>query len=204
MGGLRFWMFFLSFRFGGIHFQVRENGFSAGEHRLWKAGEASDLDAVGFICSTGEDFVEKDNFFVPFTHSNVAIDDSIAGVGEVGEFMVMGGEEGAAFDLVVQMLGDCPRDGETVESCGSAADLIENDQRFFGGMIEYESGFRHLDHEGRLTTRKIIGCADAAEDSIRKADGGGVRWDISADLCHQGDESKLTNISGFTSHVGTG
>ncbi len=151
LGGFRLGVFFLGLGFGGVHFQVRKNGFCAGEDGLGKAGESRNLNAVGFVRGAGENFVEEDDFLIPFTHRDVAIHDGFAGVGEVGEFVVMGGEERAAFDLVVQMLGDRPGDGEAVEGGCSASDFIENDQGFFGGVVEDEGGFRHLDHEGGLT-----------------------------------------------------
>lgn len=98
---------------------MRQNGFCAREDGLGKACESGDLDAVGFVCCAGQDFVEEDDFLVPLTHRDVAIYHRCAGVGEVGELMVVGGEECAAFDLIVQMLSDRPGDGEPVEGCGS-------------------------------------------------------------------------------------
>lgn len=143
-------MLFFGLRFGGVHFQVGKNGFGAREDGLGQACQSRDLDAVGFVGGTREDFVEEDDFLVPFADGDVAVDHGFAGVGEVGELVIVGGEERAAFDFVVQMLGDRPGDGESVEGGGAAADFIENDQGFFGGVVEDEGGFRHLDHERGL------------------------------------------------------
>ena len=86
------------------------------------------MDAVGFVGGAGEDLVEEDDLLVPLADGDVAVHDGFAGVGEVGELVVVGGEEGAAFHLVVEVLGDGPGDGEAVEGGGAAADLVEDDQ----------------------------------------------------------------------------
>ena len=56
--------------------------------------------------------------------------------GQVGQFVVMRREERAGADLVVQMLGDAPRDAQAVEGARAAADLIEDDQAALGGVVE--------------------------------------------------------------------
>ncbi len=84
------------------------------------------------------------------------VGDGFARVGEVGEFVVVGGEEGAAFHLVVQVLRDSPGDGEAIEGGGAAAYFVEDDEGFFGGVVEDEGGFRHFDHEGGLAARKVV------------------------------------------------
>lgn len=101
-----------------------EDGFCAGEDGLGEAGEAGDLDAVGFVGGAGEDFVEEDDFLVPLAHGDVAVGYGFSSICEVCELVVVGGEEGAAFDVVVEVLGDGPCDGEAVEGGGAAADLV--------------------------------------------------------------------------------
>ena len=48
--------FALGFGTGGVHFEVREDVFGAVDDSGWESSEASDLDAVGLIGGTGEDF----------------------------------------------------------------------------------------------------------------------------------------------------
>lgn len=50
--------------------------------------------------------MEEDDFLVPFADGDVAVDYCVPGIGEIGEFMVVGCEEGAAFDFVVEVLGN--------------------------------------------------------------------------------------------------
>src|SRR5262249_40938168 len=106
---------------------MRENFFGAIEDFLWQTGEAGDLDAVAFVCAAGGDFAEKNDLLVPFAHGDIQISNAFAVLGEVCQFMIMRGKEGARFDLFVEKLGHAPRDGQPVESGGAPADLVEND-----------------------------------------------------------------------------
>ena len=133
-----------------------EDLFCAVDDGLGEAGEAGDLDAVGFISRSGEDFAEEDDVFIPLAHGDVVVRDGFLRVCEGAELVVVGGKEGAAFDFIVQVLGDGPGDGEAIEGGGAAADFIENDEAFFGGVIDDEGGLIHLDHEGGLSFGEII------------------------------------------------
>ena len=63
--------------------------------------------------------------------------------------MVVGGEEGLGLDAggVVEVFGDGPGDADAVEGGGAAADLVEDDEAFAGGVVEDVGGLLHLDHE---------------------------------------------------------
>ena len=65
--------------------------------------------------------------------------------------MVVGRKEGPCLDGIMEMLGDRPGNGEAVKGGGASANLIENDELVFGGVIDDERGFVHLDHEGGLS-----------------------------------------------------
>ncbi len=160
------------------------------------------MDAVGFIGSAGEDFAEEDDFFVPFADGDVEVSDGGAGLGEVGELVVVRGEERAAAGDVVEVLGDSPGNGEAIEGGGAATDFIEDDEGIFAGVVEDERGFVHFHHEGGLAAREVIGGTDAAENAVGDADGGAFGGDESSNLCHQGDECDLANVGGFSGHVG--
>ena len=90
--------------------------------------------------------------------------------GERGQLVVMRGEQRAAAIVLVQMLDRRPGDRQPVEGRGAAADLVEDDQRAFAGLIEDRRGLDHLDHEGRAPARQIVGGADAGEQPIDHAD----------------------------------
>ena len=81
-------------------------------------------------------------------------------------------EQRATTICFMQMLDRSPRDRQSVEGRGAAADFIENDQRTFAGLVEDDGGLHHLDHEGRTSAREIIGRADAREQPVDDADPG--------------------------------
>jgi len=183
---------------------VAEDFLGAVEDGFWEAGESCDLDAVGFIGWAGEDLAEEDNVFVPLSHGDVEVSDGVLGFGEGAEFVVVSGKEGAASDLIVEVLGDGPRDGEAIEGSGAAANFIEDDEALFGCVIDDEGGLIHLDHEGGLAFGEIIGGSDAAENAVGEADVGVLSRDVGTDLGHEGDEGDLANVGRFTGHVGAG
>jgi hypothetical protein len=49
-------------------------------------------------------------------------------LGELGQLVVVGREQRAAFPVVVQVLGDGPGDREAVVGARAAADLVEDDE----------------------------------------------------------------------------
>src|SRR6266481_8873030 len=145
-------------------FQVSKNFFGAVEDFFGQAGEASHLDAVTFVCATGDDFAQKNNLLVPFAHGDVQVADACPVFGEFGEFVIVRRKQGARFDFVVEKFGDAPRDGEPVKGGCAAADLVENNQTAGGGVIDDVGSLIHLHHERRLAPREIIAGADAGED----------------------------------------
>src|SRR5690606_8946510 len=98
-----------------------DNGF-------WQTRQPGDLNAVALVRSAGEDLVKEDDFLIPFPNSDVVVGDGCLGVGEIGELVIVRGKKGAAADAIVQMLGDGPGDGQSVEGGGAAADFIEDDE----------------------------------------------------------------------------
>ena len=102
------------------------------------------------------------------------------------------------------MLSHRPGDGEAVKGGCAAADLIENDEGFLGGVVDDEGGLVHFDHEGRLPFGKVIGSADAAEDAVGQSNVRVFGGNVGSDLGHQGDEGNLANVSRLARHVGAG
>ena len=105
-----------------------EDLLGAGDDVFGEAGEAGDLDAVAFFGAAGEDLAEEDDLLVPLLHGDVVVLHGRAALRERGDLVVVRGEEAAGTDVIMQMLGDAPRDAEAVEGARAAADLIEDDQ----------------------------------------------------------------------------
>ena len=142
---------FFCVRFLRVEFEVAEDFGGAGDDGLGEAREASDLNTVAFVGRTRLDFAEEDDVFVPLADGDVVVLDRFFTGGEVAEFVIVGGEEGAGLGGVVEMLGDGPGDGESVEGGGAAPNFIENDQGVSSGIVDDECGFVHFYHEGGLT-----------------------------------------------------
>src|SRR5215471_1731344 len=104
---------------------MRKNIFGAIENFFGQARETGDLYSVTFVSAARDDFAEKNDLLVPFTHSDVKIADAFTILGEFRQLMVMRGEQTARFDLVVEELGHAPRDRESVKSGSATANLVK-------------------------------------------------------------------------------
>src|SRR5208282_4698684 len=113
-----------------------------------QAGEAGDFDAVAFVGAAGFDFAEEDDFAGSFFDADMDIFYGGKEFGELGEFVIVGGEKGAGASVFLEMLDDGPGDGEAVESGGTAADFIEEDEAGGSGVVEDGGDFAHFDEEG--------------------------------------------------------
>lgn len=89
-------------------FQVGEDLCASFYYGFWDAGEFGYVYAVAFVGAAGQDFVEEDDVVGPFADGDVAVFDIRQQVRKLGQLMVVGGKEGAAFDLVCDVLGDRP------------------------------------------------------------------------------------------------
>ena len=109
--------------------------------------------------------------------------------------MVMSGKERlrSQFRVVVEVLHSCPGNRNTVISTGAAADLIQDEQATFGGIVQDISSLNHLNHESGLTGMDLILSTDTGENAVDEADLGRVCWHEAADLGHQGDQSYLSD-----------
>ncbi|MFM2178184.1 MAG: hypothetical protein RL015_2282 [Verrucomicrobiota bacterium] len=185
-------------------FELLEDFFGSRDDVFGEAGEAGDLDAVAFFGAAGEDLAEEDDLLVPLLHGNVVVLHSAAALRERGDLVVVGGEEAAGTDVIVQMLGDAPGDAEAVEGARAAADLIKDDEAALGGVVEDERGLVHLDHEGGLAARDVVASADTGEDAIHqsnlRADGG----QEAANLRHEREQRGLAQVGALTGHVRPG
>lgn len=185
-------------------FEDAEDGFGAFDDGAGHAGEAGDLDAVAFVGATGEDLVEEDDAVLPFTDGDIEVAEAGEPGGEFGEFVVVGGEEGAGADGVVEVFDDRPGEAESVEGAGAAPDFIEDDQAAAGGVVEDAGGLAHFDHEGGLTAGEVVAGADAGEEAVHEADAGTSGGKEGAGVGEEGEEGDLTDVGAFAGHVGAG
>src|SRR6185437_4307727 len=104
-----------------------------------KTGQLGHFNSVAAVSGAGLDLPQKDDSTGIFFHRDVEILDSLKPV-QFRQLMVVGGEErfGAAGGMNVFDNG--PGDGETIIRCGSAANLVQQDERARCGSIQDGGG----------------------------------------------------------------
>ena len=140
------------------------------EHRGRHAGQPGDVDAVALVGAAGDDPVQEDDLALALADRDVGVAQPGLGLLELDELVVVRGEEGAAADRVVQVLGDRPGERDAVEGAGAAADLVEDHQAARRRVVEDVRRLGHLDHERALAAAQLVAGADAGEDPVDDAD----------------------------------
>ena len=102
------------------------------------------------------------------------------------------------------MLGDCPGEAQPVEGRRAAADLVEDDEAARRGAVQDVRRLLHLDHEGRLAARDVVGRADAGEDPIDDRQLGAAARHERPGLRHEAEQCGLAEIGGLAAHVRSG
>ena len=86
--------------------------------------------------------------------------------GEAREFEIMRGKQREGADFGGNERGAGPRQRQSVEGAGAAADFVHEHQAPGRGVIEDIGRLGHFEHEGRAAAREIVGRADAGEYAI--------------------------------------
>jgi hypothetical protein len=161
-------------------------------------------DAVGAVGGARHHLVEEHHIAVPFLDPHGRVEQPRQLGGERGQFVEMGGEQGAAAVGVVQVLDRRPGDREPVEGRGAAADLVENHQRARGRLVEDRGGLDHFHHEGGAPAGEVVGRTHAGEQPVHHADAGGFGRHETPHLGQHRDQRVLAKVSGFAAHIGAG
>ena len=91
-------------------------------------------------------------------------------LGQLGQLVVVRGEQRPAADAVVQVLRDGPGQRHAVVGAGAAADLVEDHQAARRGVVQDVGRLGHLHHERALRPAQLVAGADAREDAVGQAD----------------------------------
>jgi hypothetical protein len=100
------------------------------DHLTGKAREPRDLNAVAAIRAARHDLPQEDDVVLPLARRDMSVDDAGERIGEVGELVIVRGEERLRPRLRVARQDTRPRpgDAQAVEGGGAAADFIEHDE----------------------------------------------------------------------------
>ena len=117
--------------------------------------------------------------------------------------MVVGGEKRLRphLLLLIQVLGDGPCYGESVERARPPPDLVEEYQAASRGAVEYVRQLGHLDHERGLPAGEIVERADTGEYPVYETHPGLHGGDEGARLRHDDYVRYLTQIGRLACHV---
>src|ERR1700720_3917818 len=112
-----------------------QNFASTLDHAARESGEASDFDAITLVGAAGLHAPQENNLTGSLFHRNVHIFYRGKKFGQLGQFVVMRGEEGARAGVLLKMLDDGPGNGQAIKSRGAAADFVEENETRGRGVI---------------------------------------------------------------------
>ena len=164
------------------------------------------MDAKALLRDAGRDTAQKHDASRILLHAHGPVLHAGELRGEVGELVVVRGEERLRLHLrvLVQVLGHAPRDRYAVKRGSAAADFVEHDERAGRRVVEDIRRFLHLHEERGASAREVIACADAREHPVKRAEAHrGGRYET-ARLRHDGNRRHLADVGGLTGHVGSG
>ena len=127
------------------------------------------------------------------------------GLSQVRQLVIVGGEQrpGPQPRAVVDVLGHGPGDRKPIESRGSAADLVQQEQASGCGLPQDRGCLAHLHHEGALTARERVLSPDPGEDLVDHPDSRAPGGDEGPDLCEQDDQPHLPQQGRLAGHIGS-
>src|SRR5664279_6325115 len=90
-------------------------------------GEFRHLNSVALVSRAFVNFSQEDYPATALFHRHMQILHTAKTVGQLGQLVVMGGEEGLGAGVSVDVLDGCPRNGEPVVGRSTASDFVEQD-----------------------------------------------------------------------------
>ncbi|KAG0936660.1 hypothetical protein G6F31_015709 [Rhizopus arrhizus] len=123
---------------------------------------------------------------------------------QAGQCEVVGGEQRQRAVVRQQTAGDGPRQRQAVVGGCATADFVHQHQAVRRAGRQDGGRLGHFHHEGRASTRQIVGGADAGEDAVDLADAGARGGHETADARQQHDQRHLPHVGRFTAHVRAG
>ena len=151
-----------------IPLQAREDRLGTVDHARGKPGEPRDLNAVASVRRAGNHPAHEHDLVVPFLDGDRQVAHPQEVPVQLRELLVVRGEEGPGppRGVAMQVFDDRPRDAKPVIGRCPAANLVQNDQRAVGGVVEDVRRLVHLDHEGRVPARQVVAGPDPGEDPV--------------------------------------
>ncbi len=151
-------------------FQMREMLARRANHRVRHAGQLRDLQTVALIRRTFAHRVQEHDAVSVLDRREMHIGRMRKFGGQLRQLEVMRGEQRMTAVVREQMPRDGPGQREAVERRRAAADFVHQHETLRRRVVQDRGGFRHFDHEGRTAAGQVVGCADAREDAVDRAE----------------------------------
>src|ERR1035438_4952481 len=103
----------------------------------------------------------------------------------------------------MKIFGNRPGNGNTVKCTGSTTYFIKKDEAFRGSIVNNIGCFLHFDKESGLPCCNIIACSHSCEYSIHYTNVGRFSRNKRSYLGKEHDQTYLSKVDRFTSHVRT-
>ena len=104
----------------------------------------------------------------------------------------------------VEVFQNRPGNGVAVNGTGSSADFIQENQTPLRCIVQDVCKLQHLDHEGTLSSGKVVRCTNPRKHPVHNSDAGKACRDKRTGLRHNGKECNASHVGGFTCHVCSG
>ena len=154
-----------------LRLEVGQDHARALEDRRRNPRQSRHVDAVALVRGARHDLVQEDDLVAPLAHGDVVVLQPRVELGQLGQFVVVRGEERARFADWSWMYSATAQamltPSKVLVPRPTSSRMIRLSR---GGVVEDVRGLDHLDHEGALAAREVVGGADAGEDAVHHAD----------------------------------
>ena len=118
--------------------------------------------------------------------------------------MIMGSKHCFGAYRIVDIIGQCPCNGQTVIGTGATTYLVQNNQAVFGSIVYNIGHFIHFYHKGTLPGTQIITGTDTGKYTVyHRQDCFSGRYER-ADLHQNGCHRHTTAVGTFPCHIWPG
>ena len=156
------------------------------------------MDAVAAVGAAFDDSVQEDDLVFPFADGDVEVSHGFEAVGQIGQFVVVGGEEGAAVGRRGRCVRRWPRRGDRPSSVLVPRPISSRMTRLWSVAL-----LRML-AVSVISTMKVDWppwISSLAPMRVKRRSAmpmrGALGGDVAADLGEEGDEGDLADVGGF-------
>ena len=149
------------------------------------------MNAVRPVGASRYESVKEYDVVTHFPHGHVVIACVVQFFGELGEFVIVRGEDCLRAHMTVQVLGDCPRYGDAVIGGRATSYLVQEDKAARRRTVENGADLTHFHQERGLAPPQVVTGTNPREYPVHHTNGGRIRRNERTDLCQDHAQSYL-------------